>query len=193
MNVEFQYRIALLNALEESIQALIKLEIEQEIADARSRGEAWVGSWTVASVQAELSQGSTLVALGQHDHRLKAFLCFRPPGPLWEIMLIVTLGPVRGHRLAGTLIDSLFSHIESIQFASSAPHVVDSATIEAPAIEVGLEVSADNLSALRCYERCGFIEQRRRKGYYSGSVSGPIDAVLMSAKRQRYTGHLVKQ
>jgi ribosomal protein S18 acetylase RimI-like enzyme len=178
--VKSDLRITLLNRLEESSQASIKLEIEQTIAEARGRKEAWVGSWTVSAVQEELALGSTIVAVGQNDGRIRAFLCFRPPGPLWEIMLVVTLGHFRGQRLAGTLIDGLFDYIDEVQSAGGAPHNVDDEVIE-----VGLEVSADNLSALRCYGNCGFIEQRRRKGYYAGSDSGPSDAVLMSAKRQR--------
>lgn len=188
MVVKSEFRITLLDRLEESIQASIKLEIGETIAEARSRKEAWVGSWTAASIREELTQGSTLVALGQNDGRMRAFLCFRPPGPLWEIMLVVTLRPFRGQRFAGTLIDALFDYVDEVQFAGGAPHDVD-----AEVVEVGLEVSADNLSALRCYENCGFIEQRRRNGYYAGSVSGPSDAVLMSAKRKRNTRQRLNQ
>jgi ribosomal protein S18 acetylase RimI-like enzyme len=156
------------------------MEIEETISAARGRKEAWVGSWTAASVREELARGSTLVAIGKHDGRMRAFLSFRPPGPLWEIMLVVTLGHFRGQRLAGTLIDALFDYIDEVQSAGGALHDVD-----AEVIEVGLEVSADNLSALRCYGNCGFIEQGRRKGYYTSSVSGPSDAVLMSLKLKR--------
>lgn len=43
-----------------------------------------------------------------------------------------------------------------------------------------LEVSADNTGARRLYERHGFAETGRRKGYYSRAHSTPVDAVLMS-------------
>jgi ribosomal protein S18 acetylase RimI-like enzyme len=188
-------RICLLCTLEESVQKSLKLEIEASIAAERSQGQTWVGSWTAVAVTSELAKGSTLVAFKVGDHALCAFLFFRPPGPFWEIMLVMTVLPYRGKRLAGELIDALFAHAESVQQVGAAPHddgVEIKDPIEAP-IEVGLEVRADNEGALRCYKLCGFSEQGRRKAYYpgplsgsvSGSISGPTDAVLMSARRVR--------
>ena len=40
--------------------------------------------------------------------------------------------------------------------------------------DVTLEVKVDNISALRLYEKCGFIKKAIRKGYYNG-----IDGILM--------------
>ena len=40
--------------------------------------------------------------------------------------------------------------------------------------DVTLEVKIDNISALRLYEKCGFIKKAIRKGYYNG-----IDGILM--------------
>ncbi len=187
MSVKSNNRITLLSRLEQATQTAIKLEIEEIVAEARNRGEAWVGSWTAASVRSELDLGSTLLALGQNDQHLEAFLCFRPPGPFWEILLVVTLGHSRGQRLAGALIDALFDHIEEVGQVDGTPHDVDSAIFE-----VGLEVRADNFSALRCYKSCGFIEQGRRKGYYPSAGTGSTDAILMSLKRRRRTGPTVK-
>lgn len=179
-------RISLLSTLSTSIQDSLIKKIEFEVADARNRGEPWVGSWTMDSIHGEVARGSTLVATGSADTQLRAFLCFRPPGPFWEIMLVMTLSRFRGQRLAGALIDSLFDHAEEVQTSVGSPRDVEEGSLEP--IEVGLEVRADNRSAIRCYEMCGFIEQGRRKGYYSdssfGSSNRAIDAVVMSAKRQ---------
>ena len=47
-----------------------------------------------------------------------------------------------------------------------------------------LEVRVSNLSAIRLYQRCGFSEDGRRKGYYpplsSQAAAGREDALLMS-------------
>lgn len=45
-----------------------------------------------------------------------------------------------------------------------------------------LEVRAGNLSAIRLYQRCGFSEDGRRKGYYPAAkgAAGREDALLMS-------------
>ncbi len=40
--------------------------------------------------------------------------------------------------------------------------------------DVTLEVKIDNISALRLYEKCGFVKKAIRKGYYNGT-----DGILM--------------
>lgn len=162
----------------------LKSEIEASIAWAKSQGEAWVGSWNDAAIKSELKLGTSLVALGETDHRLRGFLLFRPPGPFWEIILLLTLPSFRAQGVASGLIDALFSHAASVGSAmgtgvggkDGAPQRSAEAKV---GVELGLEVRADNLAALRCYKLCGFIEQGRRKAYYPDGV----DAVLMAATR----------
>lgn len=43
-----------------------------------------------------------------------------------------------------------------------------------------LEVAEDNLAARRLYERCGYAEAGRRKGYYHAPGAAPADALIMS-------------
>lgn len=43
-----------------------------------------------------------------------------------------------------------------------------------------LEVAADNAAALGLYEALGFEVTGRRKGYYTGGPSGPVDALSMT-------------
>jgi ribosomal-protein-alanine N-acetyltransferase len=49
---------------------------------------------------------------------------------------------------------------------------------EAGALELFLEVAADNLAALKLYEATGFDRVGLRKGYYP-HPDGPRDAVVM--------------
>lgn len=180
-------RIFVLDSLESPLRLTLQSEIEASIAWAKSQGEAWVGSWNDTAIQSELKLGTSLVALGEADHRLRGFLLFRPPGPFWEIILLVTLPSFRAQGVASELIEALFSHAASVRNAMgtevTAVGVKDSAlqrSTEAKlGVELGLEVRADNLAALRCYKLCGFIEQGRRKAYYPDGV----DAVLMAATR----------
>ncbi|MBY6104921.1 ribosomal protein S18-alanine N-acetyltransferase [Ferrimonas balearica] len=51
--------------------------------------------------------------------------------------------------------------------------------VEAGAVQCFLEVRASNLSALVLYQKMGFVEDGRRKGYYP-TADGREDAVLMS-------------
>lgn len=180
-------RIAVLDSFEASLRLTLKSEIEASVAQAKSQGEAWVGSWNDAAIQSELKLGTSLVALGESDQSLRGFLLFRPPGPFWEIILLVTLPSYRSQGVASELIEALFSHAASagramgsagtgVDAKDSAPQRSDGGRL---GVELGLEVRADNLAALQCYKLCGFIEQGRRKGYYPDGV----DAVLMGAAR----------
>jgi RimJ/RimL family protein N-acetyltransferase len=53
---------------------------------------------------------------------------------------------------------------------------------------VGLQVDADNLRGLRCYEKCGFVREgllrahRLRRGQ-------PVNAVAMAVLREEWQGH----
>lgn len=42
-----------------------------------------------------------------------------------------------------------------------------------------LEVAADNLGAIALYQRAGYHECGRRKGYYARKSGPPVDAVMM--------------
>ena len=166
----------MLDSLEGSHQPTLKSEIAASVALAKSEGEAWVGSWSEAAIQSELKLGFALVAVGQADHELRGFLLFRPPGPFWEIILLVTLPSFRAQGVARDLIEALFRQAALAGTKDGAPQRLAET---GPEVELGLEVRADNLAALRCYGLCGFIEQGRRKAYYPDGV----DAVLMAAKR----------
>jgi ribosomal-protein-alanine N-acetyltransferase len=43
-----------------------------------------------------------------------------------------------------------------------------------------LEVAADNAAALALYQRLGFAEVGRRKGYYVRKGRPPVDALLLA-------------
>lgn len=48
------------------------------------------------------------------------------------------------------------------------------------ATEAFLEVAANNLGALALYEKAGFVEKGRRKGYYYAPNGVTVDAVVMA-------------
>ena len=118
-------------------------------------------AWSRASYLAELA-----------DKRNRYYLAAEgPDGELlgWAGVLVVadaaeimTVGVVPGARRAGTarrMLDMLLAE-----------------SIRRGAIEVFLEVRADNKAALELYRTAGFDEIGIRRGYYAG---GTVDAVTM--------------
>jgi [ribosomal protein S18]-alanine N-acetyltransferase len=50
------------------------------------------------------------------------------------------------------------------------------------AIDVFLEVAADNLPAQALYHAAGFAESGRRRGYYRQADGTPLDAIVMARR-----------
>jgi [ribosomal protein S18]-alanine N-acetyltransferase len=50
------------------------------------------------------------------------------------------------------------------------------------AVQVFLEVAETNGRARALYRRAGFAETGRRRGYYHGIATEPVDAIVMSRK-----------
>ncbi len=177
------FQISLLEDLNLPLKSSVRLQIEGAVGKARGvLLEPWASSWTEAAIRSELDLGYTLAVLAKDDLALMGFVCFRPPGPFREITLIMTLDQYRGCRLAERMVDSLFEYAFRKGIDSGAPRRGDSRSLSDAkfSVEVGLEVRADNFSALKSYAKCGFIEQGRRRGYYRDGM----DAVLMSVRRQ---------
>jgi ribosomal-protein-alanine N-acetyltransferase len=69
---------------------------------------------------------------------------------------------------------------------SALVHTVLAWARESGAAELWLEVRESNMTAMRLYERCGFIVVGRRAAYY---VDPFEDAVLMRCHLERGSGH----
>jgi hypothetical protein len=109
-------------------------------------------SWTLASILDELSVSGSLgsfvpsaAASGHEPHRLQAFVLFKDLGSVIEILLIYSR---KGSQDAAALVLNALVDAYS-QFD-----------------EVWLEVHEENWTAIRFYERHGFVKVSRRSNYY---------------------------
>lgn len=79
-----------------------------------------------------------------------------------ELLTIAITPDQQGRGLGSTLLNQFHAH-----------------AVERGARESLLEVAEDNASAIRLYQRAGYSESGRRKGYYKRSDSTVCDAILM--------------
>ena len=126
------------------------LSIERQAAQA--------AHWSIGHYQARLADGVMLVAQEEEKGSIVGFVCAREIADEWEIENIVVVENVRRLGVANALLNALLRHVR--QKANAA---------------VRLEVRESNEPARRLYEKHGFHESGRRRGYYRNPVE---DAVL---------------
>ena len=143
------------------------VEIEREAASA--------AHWTVRDYEAIFAEGSPRrVALvieteevedGNDELRVHGFIVARCFGDEWEIENVVVAPEKRRQGLGALLLCNLMAMARHERAGS-----------------LYLEVRESNAPARKLYERWGFREAGRRKGYYSGP---PEDALLLQINLNR--------
>ena len=143
-------------------------DLVRSIEAARVAGELWASSWTHSSLLSEAQ--SAQVILARKDQEEVGFVFLRAPGALWEITLIYIAPESRGTGVFEGLIEAS-KRIALVPVELQR----DDLKSQSSTSQLGLEVRADNLRALKAYERVGFQEVSRRKAYYRDGC----DAILM--------------
>ncbi|MGT2801066.1 ribosomal protein S18-alanine N-acetyltransferase [Streptococcus marmotae] len=110
--------------------------------------------WTVEQIESDLRQPETVYYLAKEGRELLGFLAVQEIVDELEILQLAVRKDVQGQGIAGRLLHCIQD------FAGS----------------VFLEVRASNQRAKGLYERYGFEEIGRRKGYYHGPIE---DAIVM--------------
>jgi ribosomal-protein-alanine acetyltransferase len=116
--------------------------------------------WTAAEYSKLVSAEIVLVA--EQSGRLCGFLCAKKVADEWETENVAVAAEFLRRGVARTLIHDLIRRAESKSVSA-----------------ILLEVRESNLPARRLYEKHGFREVGRRRGYYQSPVE---DAILYSLK-----------
>ncbi len=156
MNSDFVYTAAPAASTEDSVF------IRELVARAHASGELWALSWTSKAVESELKAAQSWIATDNFSRRL-GFALVRRPGLAWEITLVAVESDLRGSDVFQSLVASIRQRAED-----------DVADGTASSSFIDLEVRADNRSAIRAYEKNGFVKIGLRRAYYSDG----IDALL---------------
>lgn len=115
--------------------------------------------WSDAAYTTRIGEGSVLLA--NMDRHLVGALVFSGASPgEWEIENIVVDRAVRRQGIGQALLRELATRAK-----------------ERGAVRFHLEVRASNAAAIALYQRLGFIETTRRRGYYHNPEE---DALLFS-------------
>lgn len=121
--------------------------------------ECMENPWSLAQIQSEREQGSTLQLVAESDGQLTGFIFFRYCLPEAELLRIGVKRDRQRSGIGGALIGEGLPML--YQLGASSCH---------------LEVRCSNKPAKSLYSRFGFIETGRRPNYYRGPKE---DAVLM--------------
>lgn len=114
--------------------------------------------WSAPEIRALLDSPHVFV-LTESD----GFLMGRAVAGEAELLTLAVLPTARGRGLGGRLVHGFLSAAQA-RAATTA----------------FLEVAAGNDTAIRVYERAGFAQTGRRKGYYSAPDGQRIDALILS-------------
>jgi ribosomal-protein-alanine N-acetyltransferase len=123
---------------------------------ALEREAASAAHWTPEQYTRLVEWGLVLVA--EEETTISGFICAQALAEEWEIENVVVATQVRRRGIADALLQELVRHIRS-----------------QAGVTVWLEVRESNQPARRLYEKHGFREAGRRRGYYQDPVE---DAVL---------------
>ncbi len=137
------------------IRRLTYADLPQVIAIER-RG--FPTPWSLAMFVLELSKESGICLAATRGDRLVAYLICSRYDTIWHVMNVAVDDRLRREGLATALLEHLL------------------AEADAPGEQYTLEVRASNAGAIRLYERFGFYDAGRRRGYYHDNRE---DAVIM--------------
>ena len=146
------------------VRAMVEGDLDRVMEIAASLGTA--PQWTRGAYEAAIAGGDAprriaLVAerAGERAGEVIGFAIARVVGPVAEIETIGIDRKAQGFGFGSSL---LLAVLEELRLAGAE--------------DIELEVRASNKRAIRLYERAGFLEVGRRRGYYREPVE---DAVLL--------------
>lgn len=119
--------------------------------------------WSAFSFRDSLALSTTLGLAAETDGNLAGLILLQRIPPDAEILTLAVRPQHRRQGLAAQLLSQAAQLL--------GPYGVD---------RLLLDVAADNDGAISFYEAAGFLEDGRRKNYYSRANSKHVDAMLMS-------------
>lgn len=123
--------------------------------------------WSAAALRTELKKPPVLGLAfidPAEENRILSFVLFQRALDEAEMLTLATLPTHQKRGYAKTLLKAAFSSLRERGVAKCL-----------------LDVAADNQGAISLYQKLGFTEDGRRKGYYKRSGAMPADAILMSS------------
>lgn len=117
--------------------------------------------WSLADFTAMLARPTTGHVATGHD----AFALVQIIAPEAELLTLAVDPPAQGKGLGGLTLDHALRLAE-----------------ERGAEIVFLEVAEDNAPARSLYDRAGFRETGRRRGYYARGTQACVDAIVMACQ-----------
>ena len=115
--------------------------------------------WTRAMFMSELGRPGTLDLVADRGGDVLAYVMVSRYADVWHILNLCVRESQRGRGLGGRMLDELFVR------ADRRAH-----------LGFTLEVRVSNATAIRLYQRKGFLEHGVRPGYYSDNGE---DAIIM--------------
>ena len=143
-----------------TIRAMVASDLDRVMGIAASLATA--PQWTRAAYEAAIASGDRprrIALVAERSGEVIGFAIARVVGPVAEIETIGIDGKMQGRGFGSSL---LLAVLDELRLAG----------VE----DVELEVRSSNERAIRLYERVGFFEVGRRRGYYREPVE---DAVLL--------------
>lgn len=140
--------------------AMRKAAAEDAALMARIHQSSFEKGWDAADILRLMGQGGAWVV--EHRAEVVGFLLFQKVLDEAEILTFAVDAAQRGFGLGRKLMEAFLADMQAVGVT-----------------RVFLEVAEDNLNARRLYERAGFAESGRRRGYYQRWHGRRVDAVLM--------------
>lgn len=117
--------------------------------------------WSVRSFSHELGHGQAMLKVATFEDAIIGYICLRSIVDITHVMKITVLPRFRRRGVALHLLEEA---LRDLWFLNGQHH------------QITLEVRESNKAAIGLYEKSGFKEIGRRKGYYR---SPDEDAILM--------------
>ena len=145
---------------------IIKLssEYSSRIAELETKCFAPFMQWNEKMIAESFNDGNTTFFGAQESDGLVGYIAVSYCCGEAELLKICVLPEFRRYGNAEKLFNAAFDNLVEIHGEEFEKMI--------------LEVAADNFSAKKLYEKCGFRELATRKGYYR-DANKAIDAILM--------------
>ncbi len=123
--------------------------------------------WQIRSFEYELGNKDAILMVAAADNKITGYICLRT---ILDITHVMDLAVESGSRRMGIGNMLLGSALQELKRSAPQTHFIT------------LEVRKSNIAAIRLYERSGFKETGRRRGYYQKPLE---DAIIMGLDMNR--------